>query len=201
MLKPPDTPENRLRAALQRMIAARDRETITFRPLVLDAWRDLQGWFRSAQHDLAESMRIADLALAAMSDFASMPASDVAALCTPEAGWASAQMSESVKRAKVAVLARHAGIVAYQAERTARGRRVAALNEQTARDRESAAPAQLLARLRSAGVKLTVDRDKITVPAGCQLGPQDLSAVIHHKAALLELLTQEAAASRPLVIA
>lgn len=67
---------------------------------------------------------------------------------------------------------------------------------------EAERPAALLKSLRSRKIALSLNEDgKLTVPAGTALGDADRAAIVADRAALVELLTAEIEAARPLVVA
>jgi hypothetical protein len=100
----------------------------------------------------------------------------------------------------------HSILIEAQTAQSQRAARLAAIEAQTQAARDAKAPAELLIRLRAAGIELDLDRaGHITAPAGAVLTAEDRAQIARHKPGVMALLKAETAAAaeaaRPLVIA
>lgn len=192
-------------AARQQYAAARQREAYLFRQRVEDAWNLLQQWHGTCGKEESAALPKAQLALATMTAFASLPAPDVAKLATPDQGWTMQSVAEHVAREKRLTIEKSPELTAFYAEQSRWGAELNRAQQHAIDQRQAAydagAPARLFAKLKQSGIVLGLDAGKLTVPAGCVLAPEDREAIRENKVALVEMVRAEIAAARPLVVA
>ncbi len=213
---PPPAPVLVMAAARQKFTAAVARDHYVFKQRVEDAWQLLQQWYSRAGVDQDKAGAAASLALSTMTAFAALPDTAVQTLAKPESGWARPNTSLDnakiidtldgfVKNAKMDLIASVPELAAFYAERDRWGEEEARRQQQATQQRQAefdaAAPARLFAKLKSQGISLGLEGNKLTVPAGVALHPQDHAAIVEHKAGLVLLVREEVAANRPVVVA
>ena len=197
------SPETTMAAALQQRNVARLREPYVFRRFVEDAWLKLDGWFGRAKGDPAERRKIADLCYSVMSRFSGMSDASMRVLAQIETGWSEQHVAQ-IRLQKATVIDQHVEIRRFYDEVAERNSQFDAAEravvQQRAADFQAKSPERLLAKLRSDGIRLALDGNALTAPAGSVLSAADRAEIGENKAGIVALLKAEAA-ERPMVIA
>ena len=194
-----------MEAAARQYRVAEFRDGGEFKVMVQEAWGLLRDWFGKAGFNEEKARPVADLAYATMSAFAGMKPEDARTLAVSDSQFRNEVFACESRERKNAVIASKPDLVAFYAERDRRTADAEKVAQQQTQQRQAqfdaGAPAPLLATLRSQGVKISLAGPAIVAPAGNAISEADHAAVREHKHGLVELLKQEEAATRPVVLA